>query len=399
MTGRYHKLRRLAAAFLLVLLIGTPFLRINGESAFRFDIPSLRLLFFGSEIWMADFFLILIAIIFLTFFTLFVTTLFGRIWCGWLCPQTVFIDTVGLMKPAAERTGSRIVGNIGAALASAVIAFSLIAYFVAPWDMPATVMAGGTAGTIIQVSWVSLTVLLFLNAKLLGRKFCATVCPYAKMQGVLFDTRTLQVAYDPNRTAECMGCEACVRVCPVQIDVRKGLQMACIHCAECVDACASRMQKRGAKSLIGYSWGAPGSAPTGIRINPLLTGLITALFFVFLLYLSATRMPFDMTVRLIYPASDRPSASGSVAYDLSFRNMTNSDIPVELRADSDGGAVVIEPRTVTIKKGADLTRITVSLRTDSPFAAQLKSVTIRARSMNSNKSVSKKILIPKFESS
>jgi cytochrome c oxidase accessory protein FixG len=397
MIGRYHILRRTTGAALLALLVGTPFLRINGESAFRFDIPTLRLLFFGSEIWMADFFLILIALIALTFLTLFVTTVFGRIWCGWLCPQTVFLDAVASAGPAAEKSsGSRIAAGTVAALASGVTAASLIGYFVDPYDVPSLLKSGGTAAAVVQGAWLTLTVLLFLDARLLGRKFCATVCPYAKMQGVLFDSRTLRVAYDTNREAECRGCEACVRACPVGIDIRKGLQMACIHCAECVDACTSRMKPRNSQSLINYSWGAPGSGKAGLRINPLITGAITGVSLVFLLYLSATRMPFDMIVRLDYPGTEQTTApSSGTVYDLSFRNMTAKDITLDLSVVAPRGSASIEPATVLVKRGADLTRIKASVSVRPSIGEQPETVILTARSTTDSKSIAKSVHILK----
>ena len=397
MAGNYHRLRRMAGAALLALLIGIPFLRINGESAFRFDIPTLRLFFFGAEIWMADFFLILIALIVLSFLTLFATTVFGRIWCGWLCPQTVFLDALASVNPATEKSsGSRITAATVAALGSAVVAASLLGYFVDPYEMPALLRAGGTAAAVVKGSWVTLTVLLFLDARLLGRKFCATACPYAKMQGVLFDARTLRVAYDTGRETECKGCEACVRSCPVGIDIRKGLQMACIHCAECVDACSSRMKPRGRSSLIDYSWGAPGSVGVGVRINPLITGAITGVSLAFLLYLSATRMPFDMIVRLDYPGTDQASVqqSGTV-YDLSFRNMTARDITLALSVVAPQGSASIEPTTVLVKKGADLTRIKASVSVSPSIDEPSDTVILTARSTTDSKSISKSLHILK----
>jgi polyferredoxin len=99
----YHRIRRAVGAMLLLLLVGLPFLRVNGESALRFDVPTLRFLFFGTQTGMADSFIILIALIFITFFILFVTTLFGRVWCGWFCPQTVLCDATGFMEKARSR--------------------------------------------------------------------------------------------------------------------------------------------------------------------------------------------------------------------------------------------------------------------------------------------------------
>ncbi len=402
MSRKFHRLRRLSGAALLTLLIGVPFLRIGGESAFRFDVPSLRLLFFGTEIWMADFFIILIALIFLTFFTLFTTTVLGRVWCGWLCPQTILVDATTFVETAGKRgLASVIVAYAAGLVMSAVIAVSLVGYFVSPYDMPALLRTGGTPANIITGSLIVLTVLLFLNLVALRRRFCATVCPYAKLQSVLFDDRTLVVAFDSQRGEECMECGACVKACPVGIDIRKGQQMACIQCAECVDACTQRMAVRERPSLVQYVFGLPGKRGTGTRVNPLITGIITAVSLLFLVYLSASRMPFDMSVRLNYAEAPRVQTDGSVSnsYELSLRNMGTADLDLNLRATTPSGVVLVSPDAIMLRRSADITRVpvTVTLHNASITVHDPMRVTLTLRSKQSDRSITKTVhfIIPK----
>jgi len=405
MTRKFHRLRRISGALLLILLVGLPFLRINGESALRFDVPTLRLLFFGTSIWMQDFFIVLIAVIFLTFLVLFATTLFGRIWCGWLCPQTVLADATSFMDAprkrgyAAGAAASAAVGAIGS-----IIAASMIGYFVSPYDLPSLFKTGGASVTIVLGSWVALTVILFLDLVAVRRGFCATVCPYAKMQGVLFDDRTLVVAFDDQRAQECKECLACVKACPIKIDIRKGAHMACIHCAECVDACTERMAQRGRQPLIGYFFGVPGKRRTGVRVNPLITGVLAAGSLAFLMYLSLTRMPFDMNVRLNYIGNTKVRADGimTTLYELSLRNMVNTDLVLDLSASSSAapaGAVRISPDAVLLKQGTDIMKmpVFVTLAQKAGAGNRPVMVTLTLRSKQLNKSISKPVLfmVPK----
>ena len=365
MTRKFHRLRRISGSLLLIILIGLPFLRINGESALRFDVPTLRLLFFGTAIWMQDFFIVLIAVIFLTFFVLFVTTLFGRVWCGWLCPQTVLVDATSFMDTPRKRGyAARLTASATVGVISAIVAASLIGYFVSPYDLPLLFSIGGAPVTIVLGSWVALTVILFLDLVAVRRSFCATVCPYAKMQGVLFDDRTLVVAFDDQRAEECKECLACVKACPVRVDIRKGASMACIHCAECVDACTERMAKRGRSPLVRYFFGIPGMRRTGLRVYPLITGALTVSSLAFLMYLSFARMPFDMNVHLNYTGNAGVRADGVVtnSYELSLRNMASTDLALELSASSpavSGSAIRISPDVVTLRQGTDIMKMPV----------------------------------------
>ncbi len=119
-----------------------------------------------------------------------------------------------------------------------------------------------------------LGVTLFLDLGFVRARFCATACPYAKLQGVLFDRATLVVAYDERRDAECIDCLACVRVCPTGIDIRDGLQAECIACAQCVDACAPILARFGKPTLVDYFFGAPGERPRLLR--PVVLALAAA---------------------------------------------------------------------------------------------------------------------------
>jgi cytochrome c oxidase accessory protein FixG len=397
MTRKFHRLRRISGALLLSILIGLPFLRIHGESALRFDVPTLRLLFFGTAIWMQDFFIVLNAVIFLTFLVLFTTTVFGRVWCGWLCPQTVLVDATSFMDATRKRGPSaRLAAAVVAGGISSVIAASLIGYFVSPYDLPLLLRTGGSALPIIVGTWVALTIILFLDLVALRRGFCATVCPYAKMQSVLFDDRTLVVAFDHRRAQECKECLACVTACPVEIDIRQGTNAACIHCAECVDACTERMAKRGRRSLVGYFFGAPGEHHIGIRVNPLITGVLTALSLAFVLYLALTRMPFDMNVHVNYDNLTKIPASSSLSdsLELSLRNMSNTDLDLDLIASSPAApnmSIRVSPDAVRLKQGTGIMKLPVTVtldRTDGPLQ-QPVTVMLTVRSKLLDKSVSK----------
>lgn len=398
MTRRFHALRRLFGASLLTILIGLPFLRIHGESAFRFDVPTLRLLFFGTGIWMQDFFIVLVALIFLTFFILFATTIFGRVWCGWLCPQTVLIDVTTFVEKARKRKVSARVAASGAGIAaSATIAASFICYFVSPYDLPLILRTGGTNATIIIGSWTVLAVVLFLDLIALRRGFCATACPYAKMQGVLFDDRTLIVVFNNQRANECMHCNACVISCPVNIDIREGSQSACIHCAECVDACTEKMSRKNRTSLIQYRFGLPGKRGSGVRVNPLLTGVLTAVTFVFLLYLTFTRMPFDMNIHMKH--IDEPSILAdngeTKAYVLSLRNMGQTDLALELNASASTGEASVSPHLVLLKKGSDITTvpITIVLQNASKIKQHTVTIVLTLSSKPLGKSLEKRVTV------
>jgi polyferredoxin len=253
---------------------------------------------------------------------------------------------------------------------------------------------GGAPIRIAVGSWSALTIILFLDLIALRRRFCATACPYAKMQGVLFDDRTMTVAFDDQRAEECMQCAACLKACPVGIDIRKGLQMACIHCAECVDACSERMAGRDRKSLVRYAFGAPGKG-TGVRVNPLITGGMAVISLVFFMYLSATRMPFDMNLRLNFTGRPEISADGSVTntYELSLRNMAKTDLELDLIAVASADVVRVYPDAILLRRGMDITRVPVSvtLKGLSSQTQHRVTVTLTARSRQYGKSLAKKI--------
>jgi cytochrome c oxidase accessory protein FixG len=360
MSRVYHRSRRAVGTALLFIVVFLPFLRVNEESAFRFDIPSLRLHFFGTAIWMENFFIILVAVLGLTFFALFLTILLGRIWCGWMCPQTVLVDSTGFMETAGVKGAASRVATYGAGAAvSALIAASLIGYFVSPYDAGALIRSGGSPANITIGSWAVLSVIIFLDIIALRRRFCATICPYAKMQGVLFDDRTLIVAFDRHREQECMHCDACVQICPVGIDIRMGLQSACIHCAECVDACSTRMKKRERPSLIDYVFGSANGKGTGVRTSLYLMGAMTLFSLLLFLALLATGKPFDVTVlpggRV--EAFAHPDGSLTNSFLISLSNMAPTDLGLLLTVESTYGQVASSPERILLPRGQEAMKV------------------------------------------
>jgi polyferredoxin len=236
-----------------VLLLGgaatllIPFLEIRGRSATRFDLPTLSLHFFGAVVPIDEFHLVLLGALFLASLTVGATVVFGRSWCGWLCPQTV-IREAGEWIASALPPGFRAAGRTAALLPfSALVSLSLLWYFVPPVEATRNLFRSPVLSGFFIAQWGA----VYAMAAIVGTRFCRSVCPYAMLQNVLADRETLAVVYDPARPA-CLRCDRCTLVCPVGIDIRKGAQRECIACAGCIDACRESTSARGVEPFIAY---------------------------------------------------------------------------------------------------------------------------------------------------
>ncbi len=283
-------------AFATAVAVGLPFIRVNENHFFllSFDKMELHLAFVKfsmQEMYLMPFVLM---ILFIGIFGL--TVLGGRVFCGWACPQTIFrviyrdlIETklLGLRKriknkqqePDMSKPGN-VVKKVVAVLIwtglSILAAADFMWYFVPPEDFFAYMQNPGEH-MIIVVTMAIVAGFLIWDIVFIKENFCVYVCPYSRVQSVLYDEDTVMAIYDPNRggeiyddnkekqftkqkdlqavepNAECTTCESCVTVCPTHIDIRKGLQLECINCLECVDACTTVMGKLGKESLVRWS--------------------------------------------------------------------------------------------------------------------------------------------------
>jgi len=265
--ANWHKLRKRIHLFCFLAFLALPFLNI-----IRFDIPKERFYFAGYELWINEFAIIFFAMMFLMFLVVASSVFYGRVYCGYMCPQMIFSEaSVALQtwlrkrvtksfpqwKPARRGRAANFLFYAALAVASVLLAFIFICYFVAPADLWQR-LSSFDLHTAAGISGAAVTLVTFLDFALVSQKFCTTICPYGYLQGLLGDGNTLLVHYRDDSHA-CIDCKKCVRVCPMEIDIRVSpFQIECIHCAECVDACGEIMARLKKPNLIHYAWGEKG---------------------------------------------------------------------------------------------------------------------------------------------
>lgn len=271
----YRHLRKSIHAICFLIFLILPFFDVM-----RFDIPRQRFYFAGNELWISEFAIILFTMMFLLFAIVATTLLYGRVYCGYLCPQNIFSEAAVELEQKVHRWVTKKYISVPAAKrqwiergimwalltpASVFLAFVFIAYFVEPRDLFHRLMSFDvtTAGGI---SGLTVTILTFLDFAFLRHTFCTTICPYGFLQSMLVDNSSLLVVYREPEAGkkDCIECKKCVRVCNMGIDIRVSPhQMECIHCGECVDVCDEILARVGKKGIIHYAWGESGATTRG----------------------------------------------------------------------------------------------------------------------------------------
>ncbi|WP_107691759.1 cytochrome c oxidase accessory protein CcoG [Campylobacter concisus] len=280
----YAKKRYIFFACITLFVFVLPFIRVNDAQLFLLSFDKSRVDLFFTKFDMQELYLLpfLFIILFLSIF--FLTTLAGRVWCGWSCPQTIFrtifrdlLQTKILKirkniqnkqnEPKGQILKRALAVGIWCILAL-IISANFLWYFVPPLDFFAYLKEPSEHGVLFAF-WLVVAIWLVYDVIILKENFCIYVCPYARVQSVMFDNDTIQVIYNQKRGgiiyngkekfkkpkeegALCTGCEACVRICPTHIDIRKGMQLECINCLECSDACAKVMKHFDESSLIEW---------------------------------------------------------------------------------------------------------------------------------------------------
>lgn len=378
-SGKFHNWRIVVTIFLLGILFGGPFIKIGGQPFMLLNIFERKFVVFGQVFWPQDF--VLLAILLITFFVFIIlfTVVFGRVWCGWMCPQTLFMEMVFRKieymiegdAPAQRRLakepwtivkiGKKTLKHAIFLFISAVIAHTVMAYLIGIEQTLTMVQSPPLENLAGFTGLFAFTAIFYAVYAKFREQACIAVCPYGRLQGVLLTKQSIVVAYDwlwgeprgklkkdhsvQNVTGDCIDCRLCVHVCPTGIDIRNGTQLECVNCTACIDACDDVMDKIGKpKGLIRYA--SHNSIKEGISklisvrvigYSAVLIGLLAILGFAL-----ATRSAIETTV-LKVPGTLYQRVDGYVTnlYNIEFVNKTFDETEITLRVISPAYAELV----------------------------------------------------------
>jgi cytochrome c oxidase accessory protein FixG len=389
--GKFYNYRGIVAAVLLAILFVTPWIRYKGEPFMLFNILERKFIVFGQLFWPQDFHLVVLGLITFVVFIILFTVIFGRLFCGWACPQTIFMEFVfrqieyliegdynfqkklNRQKWNFEKIWKKSLKHAIFFGIAFFISNTFLAYIVGTDRLLELVTDGPLAHIGSFIALLLFSGVFYFIFAFFREQVCIIACPYGRLQGVLLDNKSIVVAYDYKRgepkgkhnplenrqtsgKGDCIDCSSCVVVCPTGIDIRNGTQLECINCTACMDACDTIMEKVNLpKGLIRYTSEkiiAEGKSKLfnarSISYSVFLTILLAIVVSVFTL-----RSDIESTI-LRVPGTlfqEYGNDNFSNVYKVQLVNKTRTALPVELRMVSHGGEIIVMGDPIIVDGG------------------------------------------------
>ena len=392
--GKLYNYRKITSYVLLALLFTLPHLKFHDEQFLLFNILERKFIIFGNIFWPQDFYLFAIATILALVFIIFFTIIFGRVFCGWICPQTIFMEMFfrrieywiegdyTYQKKLAdqpwnrEKIFKRVLKHSIFWIISFFIANTFFAYIIGSdelWKIQ-TDPIGKHIGGLIAIA-IFTTIFYFVFARL-REQVCTSICPYGRLQGVLLDQNSMVVAYDykrgetkakfkknedrkANGKGDCVDCHLCVSVCPTGIDIRNGTQLECINCTACIDECDHMMEsvgldkglirlvsENGIKNGQKFQWTRRVKSYTVLLI--ILLGLLITLL--------VTRSDFQTTIFRQRGTTYQTNNTSYISniFEINLTNKTRNNYTIDLKLEDSIGKIELVVNHLKLKKEAHL---------------------------------------------
>ena len=406
--GQLHNKRIIVSITLLALLFTGPFMKMNGHPLMLFNILERKFILLGVAFWPQDFFLFMLAMLTFVVFIILFTALFGRLWCGWACPQTIFMEMVFrkieyaiegdyLSQKALNNAPSnpikvfkKITKHSIFFAISFIIANTFLAYIIGIDELKHIVIDNPSNHVAGLIAIIIFTTAFYGVYAYFREQVCLVVCPYGRLQGVLLDKKSVVIAYDYKRgeprgkihkdqvreLGDCIDCHQCVQVCPTGIDIRNGTQLECINCTACIEACNSIMDKvNKPHGLIRYTSEDAISSKAKFKISSRIIAysVVLTLLLGTLITLLAIRSDVEATILrtpgILY--QQLPNNQVSNLYNMNIVNKTFKDFHLQLKVVSPSGKIQWIGKALTDLKQQDIA--------SSEFFIILDNVSIKSR--------------------
>lgn len=402
--GAIESFRQVFGAFFIFLFAGIPWLQWDNRQAILFDIVEQRFHIFGLSLWPQDLTLLAFILMIGAFALFFITSFAGRVWCGFMCPQTTFTYIFIWFEHKLEgnhnkriklderkldwdKFARKTLKHICWLLVALLTSITFVGYFTPIQQLYVDFFTWTTG------FWATFTILFFTfctygNAGWMREIMCTHMCPYARFQSVMFDADTLMVAYDNKRgekrgprsrkmtqeqvhdkgLGDCIDCNMCVQVCPTGIDIRNGLQYECINCGACVDACNGVMEKmRYDKNLISFTSEHKLQGKEVHMIRPKIIGyaVVLMLMTVMLAVQIMVRVPLELDIIRDRGSLYRETSDGLIenVYTLKVLNKSQTDQEYRIQLEGLDEYRLIGQDTVWVK-ASELETLPISIAVD-----------------------------------